>query len=89
MCGGLRLSVLSTAELEDDNCRIVHQPATYGGSYIEKLTDKTKPLNPTKGSKWQKVFGRGNKYQVPVWVTPTKNSFAALSETAKNGVGRR
>ena len=71
VCEGLRVNVLSTAEMEDDNCRIVHQPAKYGGSYVEKLTDKSKPLKPTADSKWQRIFRRGNKYQIPVWVEPT------------------
>ena len=68
VCEGLKVNVLSTAELEDTNHRIVHQPAKFGGSYIERLTDKSKPLKPQ--GEYRKVFRRGNKYQIPVWVRP-------------------
>ena len=73
VCEGIRVNVLSTAEMEDDNCRIVHQPAKYGGSYVEKLTDKSKPLKPARDSRWQRIFRRGNKYQIPVWVVNQKS----------------
>ena len=61
---GLALNILSTAEFEDANYRIVHQPAKYGGSYIEKLDSKAKPLKPR--GEYRRVFRRGNKYQIPV-----------------------
>ena len=73
VCEGIRINVLSTAELEDQNCRIVHQPAKYGGSFVEKLAEKPRPLKPSQGSRWERVHRRGNTYKMQVWIQPPKN----------------